>query len=195
MPTHYHISCRVRAVDQGIDATTEEHADTVIETNGTPFAALCIWLLKEDSWLKATPHGLKLLAESLQTDPCLRLGWDSYEDGGMECHNDWRIDDFLNNVDCTLNMDGTANCGEFKFEVRVKPAKVSNEETAWSEKNEQEARELFDAQNCQEYTDACRLLDLSDDLAMFPVRWGVAATDLRAIAARLSEQAVKDHAY
>ena len=71
-------------------------------------------------------------------------------------------------------------------EVNRELSKVSKQKTA----------STFDAQNCQEYTDACRLLDLSDRILRIPVMYGTDQSDydeLRAIAARLSEQAVTDH--
>jgi len=190
MPTHYHISCRVRSLDQGIDATPTEQAGVVIETNGTAWAALCIWLSNRDSWLHANAAAIKSLLAAKDSGHLECFGWDSHKDGGMEGIDDWEVGELnINEEDHMISMCGAASCCSFEFEVIVKPhdpSKVSNQETA----------SMFDAQNCQEYTDARRLLDLSERIVQIPVMYGIDQSDcdeLRAIAARLSEQAVSDH--
>lgn len=190
MPTHYHISCRVRSLDQGIDAEAAEHADVVIETNGTAWAALCIWLANPDSWLHANATAIKSLLECMNSGDLSVFGWDSHDNGGMTGVDDWETGDIqIDEENHTVHMNGTASCSSFEFEVAVvphDPSKVSSEETA----------NTFDAQNCQEYKDARYLLALSERIMGIPVMYGTDQSDydeLRGIAARLSEQAVADH--
>jgi hypothetical protein len=183
MPTHYHISCRVRSEDHGIDAQPTEQADTVIETNGTAWAALCIWLSNKDSWLYATPEAIKSLLECMRCGDLSTFGWDSHDAGGMTGSNDWETGDIeIDEEAHTVHMNGTACCSSFQFEVAVTPhdpSKVSSQEIA----------------HTQEYTDARYLLALSERIMAIPVQYGTDQSDydeLRAIAARLDQQAVTD---
>lgn len=188
MPTHYHISCRVRNSEWGIDAEVTEQADTVIETNGTAWAALTIWLLNKDSWLHCSPTAIKSLLENLQNGELEVMGWDSRDNGGDKYedgyYNDWETGQiYIDEQNHTVEMNGTACCSEFEFEVKVTPhdpAKVSTQETARS----------------PEYTNARYLMELSERVFRIAPVHGVDQGDydqLRAIAAELSDEAVKDH--
>jgi hypothetical protein len=129
MPTHYHISCRVRNSDAGIDATPTEHADEIIECSGTAFAALTKWLLNKDSWLHATPEAIKTLVDKMNQETEQKgrseleiMGWDSHDDGGMTNSNDWETGQIdIDEEKHSLEMYGTSCLSEFEFEIKVKP--------------------------------------------------------------------------
>ena len=181
MPTHYHVSCRVRNAEAGLDATVTEHADIVIETSGTPVAALMIWLSTKDSWLTASPDAIKSLITAWEEDE-LDLGWDSHENGGdIDNCNDWETGSIDHNEKThILTMDGTSCCSEFEFELKIQPC----------------GPEGLVVSETQEYTDARYLMELSERIFKIAVEHGVDQGDydqLREIAGRLDEIAVKDH--
>lgn len=122
MPAQYHISCRVRSMDDGIDETPTEQADKVVECSGTALDALVKWLLNKDSWLHATPQAIQTLLDRVNNGELQTFGWDSCSDGGMFDSNDWETGEIetieKNN---TLLMSGTARCSTIEFEVTVKP--------------------------------------------------------------------------
>jgi hypothetical protein len=113
------------------------------------------------------------------------MGWDSFEDGGDKdrdgYHNDWNTSYFVyDEENHTVEIDGTSCLGEFEFEITIKPyVEVSKQEI----------------ERTQEYMDARYLLALSEKIIEIPVQYGTDGSDydeLRAIAARLDEQAVTD---
>lgn len=176
MPTHYHVSCRVRNSGHGFDATVTEHADIVIETNGTPVAALMIWLSTDDSWLTASPDAIKSLITTW-TNCELEFGWDSQRANGWE-RNDWETSHICHDEKThILTMDGTSCCGEFEFELKIQPC----------------SPERLVVPETQAYKDAQYLMGV----ARFFVREshvGCYLGDrLREIANRLDEIAVKDY--
>lgn len=184
MPTHYHISCRVRNSESGLDAQVTEHANTVIETNGTPVAALTIWLSTEGSWLVASANCIKSLLKQWENGELDVVGWDSRDHGGDTAeagyHNDWEVHEIDHDeTEHTLFMSGTSCLSEFEFEVTIKPHDVSSQEI----------------ERTQEYVDARYLLALSEKIMAIPTTYGTDQSDydeLRAIAARLDQQAVTD---
>ena len=197
MPTHYHISCRVRNSEHGIDAQVTEQADEVVECSGTAFAALTKWLLNKDSWISASPTAIQSLLSKMNQDgghgrsELEIMGWDSRDDGGDKYedgyYNDWETGDIqIDEANHSLAMNGTSCCSEYEFEVLVTPHdpnKVSKQETG-------------EAERPQEYTDARYLMELSERVFRIPVMHGVDQADyeeLREIAGRLSSEARVDH--
>jgi hypothetical protein len=142
IPDRYHISCRVRNSDSGLDAET----DFVIEAP-TAMAALVIFVcgesMKDKAWLRCSANAWKSLMTKRGdvTDQSGRseleiMGWDSVEDGGDSAdagfHNDWETNHLEHDAEAyTAELFGTSCLSEFEFEIRVRPAsEVSKQETS-----------------------------------------------------------------
>lgn len=122
---NYHLSCRVRDMDAGIDAQPTERAGVTIDT-GTPTAALAIWLAGASfanvAWLRCTPAEYQELTnEMLEGDHI------DFEVPERKHGMNWIVSE-VRRTDTTLVMRGTAFTGlkEYEFEVTIQPTQVSS---------------------------------------------------------------------
>lgn len=130
IPKEYHISCRVRNSMTGIDEEPNEHADYVIKA-ATPMAAFAVWLTgvsyKEKAWLRCSAGDLERLLALPKND---HIDFETSSPGADGC-TDWNTGEIFYDEDThVVEMDGTANLGEFEFEVRISPA-VSKQEITY----------------------------------------------------------------
>ncbi len=130
IPREYHVSCRVRSSMAGIDTEPNEHADYVIEA-ATPGAALAIWLAgesyKEKAWLRCSTDDLNRLLALHKND---QVDFTTSSPGADGC-TDWNVNETHYDEDIhVVELYGTANLGEFEFEIRISPA-VSKQEITY----------------------------------------------------------------
>ena len=127
IPREYHISCRVRSSLEGIDEEPHEYAGYTVGA-ATPMLALSFWLAgesyKEKAWLRCSNDDLQRLLGLPKNEHI-----DFSTTALVEGNGDWDVgliefDDGAHVVE----MHGTANLSEFKFEIRISP--VSKQEIA-----------------------------------------------------------------
>lgn len=130
---NYHISCRVRNTERGVDSETVEHAGITMLAQ-TPIAALAGYLVADErSWLQCSADAFATFLKKSRTflnnsgrSEMAIMGWDSHVDGGdsfktgypTDWESSWLVED---SVADTLELHGTAATGQFEFELSIKP--------------------------------------------------------------------------